>query len=110
MGLLIGLIRKKFLIQQKSNASWKLMLIAQSIAGAQKAANNLIQVGTDYKADSKIAKLLQQRQYEMKALEDKLTQQKSTLELQISEYDAEIKSCDEMIKNNAENLFSYKAA
>lgn len=110
MGLLIGLIRKKFLVLQKSNAAWKLMLITSAIAAAQNSANNLLQVGTDYKAESKIAKKLQERQYKLNALETKLKQQKQALELQISEYDAEIKSCAEMIQKNAEELFMYKAS
>jgi len=110
MGLLIGIIRKRFLVLQKSNAAWKLQLITAAIAAAQNSASNLLQVGTDYKAESLIAKKLQERQYKLNSLETKLKQQKSTLETQITEYDAEIKSCDEMIKNNAQELFTYKAA
>lgn len=110
MGLLIGIIRKRFLVQQKSNAAWKLQLITAAIAAAQNSASNLMQVGTDYKAESLIAKKLQERQYKLNSLETKLKQQKSALETQITEYDAEIKSCQEMINNNAQELFTYKAA
>lgn len=110
MGLLIGIIRKRFLTLQKSNASWKLMLITSAIAAAQNSANNLMQVGTDYKAESKIAKKLQERQYKLNAMETKLKQQKQSLELQINEYETEIKSCEEMIQKNTQELFSYKAA
>lgn len=110
MGLLIGIIRKRFLVQQKSNAAWKLQLITAAIAAAQNSASNLMQVGTDYKAESLIAKKLQERQYKLNSLETKLKQQKSELETQITEYDAEIKSCQEMINNNAQELFTYKAA
>lgn len=110
MGLLIGIIRKRFLVLQKSNAAWKLQLITAAIAAAQSSANNLLQVGTDYKAESLIAKKLQERQYKLNSLETKLKQQKQTLELQIQEYDSEIKSCNDMISNNVQELFSYKAA
>ncbi len=110
MGLLIGIIRKRFLVLQKSNAAWKLQLITAAIAAAQNSANNLLQVGTDYQSETLIAKKLQERQYKLNALETKLKQQKQMLETQISEYDAEIKSCDEMINNNVQELFSYKAA
>ena len=110
MGLLIGIIRKRFLVLQKSTAAWKLQLITAAIAAAQNSASNLLQAGTDYKAESLIAKTLQERQYKMNALETKLKQQKQMLETHISEYDAEIKSCDEMINNEAKELFTYKAA
>lgn len=109
MGLLIGIIRKKFLVMQKSNAAWKLLLITSAIAAAQNSANNLMQAGTDYKADSAIAKTLQARQYKLNAMETKLKQQKQTLETQISEYEAEIKSCTEMIQKEAQDLFTYRA-
>ncbi len=110
MGLLIGIIRKRFLTLQKSNAAWKLQLITAAIAAAQNSANNLLQVGTDYQSETLIAKKLQERQYKLNSLETKLKQQKQMIETQISEYDAEIKSCDEMINNNVQELFSYKAA
>lgn len=41
---------------QKSTAEWKLQLITQAKLTAQNSANNLIQIGTDYEADSLIAK------------------------------------------------------
>lgn len=112
MGLLIGIIRKRFLVLQKSNAAWKLQLITSAIAAAQNSANNLLQVRTtsDYKAESLIAKKLQERQYKLNSLETKLKQQKQTLELQIQEYNAEIKSCDDMISNGISEMFNYKAA
>ena len=107
MGLLIGIIRKRQLSMMKSNAEWKLQLITSALMTAQNSANNLMQVGTDYEADSLIAKKLQQRQYKLKLLEEKLNQQKAALELQIKEYSQEIESCNSMIDANIKNAFSY---
>lgn len=92
---------------QKSNAEWKLQLITQAKMTAQNSTNNLLQVGTDYEADSLIAKKLQQRQYKLKLLEEKLDRQKAALELQIQECADEIKSCDSMIQASIQNSFSY---
>ena len=107
MGLFIGIIRKRYLMMQKSTAEWKLQLITKAKLTAQNSANNLIQIGTDYEADSLIAKKLQQRQYKLKLLEEKLDRQKSTLELQIKEYAQEIESCNSMIEANIKSSFSY---
>jgi hypothetical protein len=108
MGLLIGIIRKRYLMMMKSNAEWKIHLITQAKMTAQNSANNLLQVGTDYEADTMIAKKLQQRQQKLKALEEKLDLQKSALELQIKEYAEEIQSCTSMIEAGIKNSFSYQ--
>jgi pyocin large subunit-like protein len=107
MGLLIGIIRKRQLVMMKSNAEWKLQLITTALMTAQNSVNNLMQVGTDYESDSLIAKKLQQRQYKLKLLEEKLMQQKSALELQIKEYTQEMESCQSMIDANVKSAFSY---
>jgi pyocin large subunit-like protein len=107
MGLLIGIIRKRQLAMMKSNAEWKLQLITTALMTAQNSVNNLMQVGTDYESDSLIAKKLQQRQYKLKLLEEKLMQQKSALELQIKEYTQEMESCQSMIDANVKSAFSY---
>ena len=79
MGLLIGIIRMRQLNLMQSNCEWKLQLIAQAVSTAQNSANNLLQVSTDYESDSAVAKKLQQRQYKLKALEEKLNAQKAAL-------------------------------
>ncbi len=107
MGLFIGIIRKRYLMMQKSTAEWKLTLITQAKMTAQNSANELLQVGTDYESDSAIAKKLQQRQYKLKLLEEKLDRQKATLELQIKEYTEEMQSCDTMINAHIKSSFSY---
>jgi vancomycin resistance protein YoaR len=108
MGLLIGIIRKRYLMLMKSTAEWKIQLITQAKMTAQNAANNLLQVGTDYEADTLIAKKIQQRQQKLKALEEKLDLQKSALELQIKEFSEEIQSCNTMIDANIKSSFSYQ--
>jgi hypothetical protein len=110
MGLLIGIIRKRYLMMMKSNAEWKIQLITQAKMTAQNSANNLMQVGSDYEADTMIAKKLQQRQQKLKALEEKLDLQKSALELQIKEYAEEIQSCSSMIDASIKSSFSYQVA
>ena len=110
MGLLIGIIRKRQLAMMKSNAEWKLQLITTALMTAQNSVNNLMQVGTDYESDSLIAKKLQQRQYKLKLLEEKLSQQKAALELQIKEYTQEMESCQSMIDANVKSAFSYNIA
>jgi C4-dicarboxylate-specific signal transduction histidine kinase len=108
MGLLIAIVRKRYLMLMKSNAEWKLQLITQAKMTAQNAANNLLQVGTDYEADTMIAKKIQQRQQKLKALEEKLDLQKSALELQVKEYSEELQSCNSMIEANIKSSFSYQ--
>ena len=107
MGLLIGIVRKRYLAMMKSNAEWKLQLITAALMTAQNSTNNLLQVGTDYESDSLIAKKLQQRQYKLKLLEEKLNRQKAALELQIKECTQELESCNAMIDQNIKSSFSY---
>ena len=108
MGLLIGIIRLRQLRLMQSNCEWKLQLITQAKMTAQNSANNLLQVGTDYEADTMIAKKLQQRQYKLKLLEEKLDMQKEALEQQLKEINAEMESCRGMIDKHIS--FSYKVA
>ena len=82
MGLLVATIQRRQLRMERSNLQFQLLLITKGIAAAQKSTNELMQVGTDYEADSLIAKKLQQRQYKLKLLEQKLNMQKNALELQ----------------------------
>ena len=107
MGLLIGIVRMRQLFMMKSNAEWKLQLITAALMTAQNSVNNLLQVGTDYESDSLIAKKLQQRQYKLKLLEEKLNAQKAALELQIKECTQEMESCKAMIDANIKTSFSY---
>lgn len=108
MGLLIGIIRLRQLRLMQSNCEWKLQLIAQAVSTAQNSANNLLQVSTDYEADSAVAKKLQQRQYKLKALEEKLNAQKAALEIQLKEINAEMESCKGMIDSHIKDVFSYR--
>ena len=108
MGLLIGIIRLRQLRLMQSNCEWKLQLIAQAVSTAQNSANNLLQVGTDYESDSAIAKKLQQRQYKLKALEEKLNAQKAALEIQLKEINAEMESCKGMIDKHIQDCFAYR--
>lgn len=110
MGLLIGIIRKRQLRHQKAEAEWQLQLITQAKLAAQKSANDLLQVGTDYEADSLIAKKLQERQYKLKLLEQKLDEKKAILETQIKEYAEEMQSCQSMIDAHIKESFSYNIA
>ena len=108
MGLLIGIIRMRQLNLMQSNCEWKLQLIAQAVSTAQNSANNLLQVSTDYESDSAVAKKLQQRQYKLKALEEKLNAQKAALEIQLKEINAEMESCRGMIDAHIKDVFSYR--
>ncbi len=108
MGLLIGIIRLRQLRIMQSNAEWKLQLITQAQMTAQNSANNLLQVGTDYESDTLIAKKLQQRQYKLKLLDEKLNLQKEAIQQQLKEINAEIESCQGMIDKHITSTFSYK--
>lgn len=110
MGLFIGIIRKVYLRQMKSTLQWKLHLITQAKMAATVAASSLLQVGTDYESDSLIAKKLQERQYKLKLLEEKLDMQKSEYEEKIEMINNELKSNDGMIQSAIQESFSYKAA
>lgn len=107
MGLLIGIIRMQQLRIMQSNCEWKLQLITQAKMTAQNSANDLLQVGTDYEADSMVAKKLKQRQYKLKLLEDKLDLQKQQLEIQLKEIQKEMDSCKTMIDTSIQSSFSY---
>ena len=85
MGLLIGTVQRNRLLKEKSTLSWQLMLITTAISTASQSANNLLQVGTDYESDSLIAKKLQERQYKLKLLEEKLEVRKKEIETRLEE-------------------------
>ena len=109
MGLLIGIIRLRQLKLMRSNAEWKLQLITQAKMTAQNSANNLTQVGTDYESDSLIAKKLQQRQYKLKLLEEKLDQRKADIETKLQALKAIESSNQQMIDNGIQRM-AYKVA
>ena len=77
---------------------------------ATKAASSLMQVGTDYESDSLIAKKLQERQYKLKLLEEKLDLQKTEIEERLEMINTELKSNQEMIHSGIQESFTYKAA
>ncbi len=107
MGLLIAIMRKRELRKLKSNAEWQLHLITQSVHATQKSNNDLLQVGTNYESDSALSKKLQQRQYKLKILEEKLNERKAVIEVQIKEYTEEMQSCQSMIDAHIKDMFSY---
>lgn len=107
MGLFIGIIRRRWLRMQKSTAEWQLQLITQAKRTATNSVNNLMQVGTDYEADSAIAKKLQQRQYKLKLLEEKLDERMEELKTLIEGYTTELQSCESMINASIKESFSY---
>lgn len=107
MGLFIGIIRRRYLKMMKSTAEWQLQLITQAKRTATRAADQLMQVGTDYESDSVIAKKLQQRQYKLKLLEEKLDERMEELKTLIQGYNEEIQSCDAMINASIKDSFSY---
>ncbi|MBD5402625.1 hypothetical protein HDR58_07495 [bacterium] len=108
MGLFIGIIRKIELKMMKSTYQWQVHLITRAKMTATKAASNLLQVGTDYESDSLIAKKLQERQYKLKILEEKLDLQKSELEAKIQMINTELQSNQDMIQSGIQESFSYK--
>ena len=108
MGLFIGIIRNIYLKQMKSTLQWKVHLITQAKMTATAAAAGLLQVGTDYESDSLISKKLQERQYKLKLLEEKLDMQKEQYEQKIAMINEEIKSNQEMIQSGIQTSFSYK--
>lgn len=110
MGLLIGLIQRRQLNMEKSNLSFQLLLITRGLSVAHRSADNLTQVGTDYEGDPLMTKQLQERQYKLKILEEKLAAQKAEIQTRLEEIDAELKSVNEMISNSIQGLFSYKVS
>ena len=61
MGLFVGKIRKHELLQEKSKLHWQMLNITNAKANATKAATEMMQVGTDYEADSLVYKKLEER-------------------------------------------------
>jgi DNA repair ATPase RecN len=107
MGLFVGKIRKHELLQEKSKLHWQMLNITNAKANATKAATEMMQVGTDYEADSLVYKKLEERKYKLKLLEEKLDTQKDEIQHRIEEVETEIKSVDEMIKSAIQESFSY---
>lgn len=108
MGLFIGIIRRRYLKMMKSTYEWKMHLITQAKMTATNAASNLLQVGTDYESDSLIAKKLQQRQYKLKLLEEKLDLQKADIQSKLDGISQELQSNESMIQAGIQSSFSYK--
>ena len=107
MGLCIAIIRLRELQRQRHNAEWQLTLITQAKGVAQNSVNDLMQIGTDHEADSRMGKRLQTRKYQMKVYEEKLDAQKAAVELQLKAINEEIESCRQMIDANIKSSFSY---
>ena len=57
-----------------------------------------------------IAKKLQERQYKLKLLEEKLDLQKTEIEERLEMINTELKSNQEMIHSGIQESFTYKAA
>ena len=110
MGLFIGQMRKQELMQEKTKLEWLMLTITQAKSVATKSAMNLMQVGTDYEADSLMAKKLQERQYKLKILEEKLDAQKNEVQERLDSISKEMESVETMIKANIDSSFSYKVA
>ena len=110
MGLLIGLIQRRQLCMEKSNLSFQLLLITKGLSVAHKSADSLTQVGTDYEGDPLMSKQLQERQYKLKILEEKLAAQKAEIQTRIDEINVELQSVNDMIKNSVQEMFSYKVS
>ena len=107
MGFLVSIVRRRFLNLQKSHLEWQAQLIAQAISKAQNSINDLVRAGTDYSADTTIAKKLLYRQQKLQALENKLKQQKDAIDLQLQECKQELESCKSMIEEGVQTFFSY---
>lgn len=108
MGLFIGLIRKRYLMMQRSTLQWQMTLITQAKRVATRAVNNLMQVGTDYEGDPLITKKLQAREYKLKLLEEKLDLQKERIQGELEMNKAELDSVKTMIESAVQESFSYK--
>ncbi len=108
MGLFIGIIRRRYLKMMQSTLSWQMHLITQAKMTATKAASSLMQVGTDFESDSVLAKKLQQRQYKLKLLEEKLDLRKSEIQTRLDEIAQELQSNETMIQSGIQSSFSYK--
>ena len=110
MGYMVAKIRKRELLQQKSQLQWQMLSITNAKSTATKAVTAMMQVGTDYENDSIIAKNLQVRQYKLKLLEEQLDVQKDEIQQRMEAVETELKSVDEMIKTGIQESFSYKIA
>lgn len=110
MGLFLGLITRRFLKIKKSNYVWQMHLITKAKSAASAAANNLMQIGSagnDYAAGSALEKKLQQRQYKMKILEEKLDLQKAEIQTKLDEIATELQSVETMINSAIKSSFTY---
>ena len=108
MGLLIGLIQRRQLKMERSNIAFQMLLITKAMSTAHKSAEGLMQVGTDYEGDPAMTKMLQERQYKLKVLEEKLTLQKEELQTRLQEINEELQSIESMINSEIKEIFSYK--
>ncbi len=110
MGLLIGIIRKQYLMMQRSTLQWQLTLITKAKRVASRAIDKFMQVGTDYEGDPLITKKLQAREYKLKLLEEKLDLQKERIQEELEGIKTELQSVQGMIESGIQESFSYKAA
>lgn len=110
MGLFLGLVTRRMLKIKKSNYVWQMHLITKAKSAAASAANNLMQIGSagnDYAAGSALEKKLQQRQYKLKILEEKLDLQKAEIQTKLDEINTELQSVESMINSAIKSSFSY---
>lgn len=110
MVLFLGLITRRFLKIKKSSYVWQMHLITKAKSTVSAAANNLMQIGSagnDYAAGSALEKKLQQRQYKMKILEEKLDLKKAEIQTKLDEIATELQSVETMINSSIKSSFSY---
>lgn len=108
MGLLTSVMRMQYLINQKSDLDYKIMLITQTKASLVSSNNDLLQVGNDYDPSSPIVKTLQERQNKMHALEQQLDARMAGYKAQMKMVETEMESIRGIIDGEIKSSFSYR--
>lgn len=100
MGLLAASITKQRLIAYRADLEEKKLAVLNARMSLTSAGNDLLTVGNDMDPESPVVKQLEERKERLAALEKKLDMQLEEYETQLKMVEGQIKTCDEMIQSS----------
>jgi hypothetical protein len=99
MGLIAASVTKQYLIAYRNELEYKMTLIRQAKLGLSQSVTELLNVGTDMDPESPMVKQLEQRKERLNLLEKKLEMQLDEYEVQLKMVESDIKHCDQQISS-----------
>jgi len=104
MSLIAASVNKQYLIAYKNDLEYKISLIAQAKMGLSASTNDLLNAGSDLDPENPMVKQLEGRRARLNLLEKKLDMQMEEYQTKLKMIEANMASCDSMIKSSIESM------